>query len=110
MGYASSAYAEALAEFGHPRNLPQSGEWILEWNIPGREPRDAMGCYPLFVCRDWSRLEDDLRRVGRELVSVVMATGPFGDYTEATLRQTFRDLVTPFKKHFVADLQIPLPD
>jgi hypothetical protein len=104
LGYAHPAYAAALAEFGRPRELPKSGGWILERPLPGAPGRDAMGCYPLFACSDWSLLRDDLEAIGRDLVSLLVVTDPFGDYTEEMLRQTFRDLITPFKEHFVVNL------
>jgi hypothetical protein len=104
-GYRHSHYAESLAEFGRPRLLSASGGWILEREIPGTKARDAMGCYPLFCCRDWSALEDDLAQIKRELVSLVLVTDPFGEYSEALLGRTFPDLVVRFKEHFVADLR-----
>jgi hypothetical protein len=64
-----------------------------------------MGCYPLFSCRDWTQLPKDLDGISEELVSLVLVTDPFGDYTEETLRHTFRDLAQPFKEHFVVDLK-----
>lgn len=64
-----------------------------------------MGCYPLFCCRDWSQLAGDLDDLRAELVSLVLVTDPFGDYTEQSLQDTFRDLVKPFKEHFVVDLR-----
>jgi hypothetical protein len=103
-GYANADYAASLAEFGSPRLLPASGGWILERSIPETVYRDAMGCYPLFACRDWSRLADDMENLGKEFISLVLVTDPFGDYTEESLRHTFKDLVTPFKGHFVVDL------
>ena len=103
-GYAHPAYAGALEEFGHPRKLIHSGGWILERGIPGTAARDAMGCYPLFACRDWSSLIHDLTSIGENLVSLVIVTDPFGEFSEALLRDTFRDLIVPFKEHFVVDL------
>ena len=103
-GYAHPAYAAASAQIGHPRELIKSGSRILERLIPGTSARDAMGCYPLFVCPDWSLLGDDLEAIGPELVSLVVVTDPFGDYTDETLRRTFTDLVVPFKEHFIVDL------
>jgi hypothetical protein len=103
-GYAHADYAASLAEFGSPRPLPASGGWILERPIPGTAHRDAMGCYPLFACRDWSQLPADIENLSEELVSLVLVTDPFGDYTEESLRRTFKDLVIPFKEHFVIDL------
>jgi Acetyltransferase (GNAT) domain len=63
-----------------------------------------MGCYPLFACGDWGLLADDVEKLGKELISLVLVTDPFGDYTEASLRRTFKDLVKPFKEHFIVDL------
>lgn len=104
MGYAHSNYAASLAEFGSPHLLRASGGSILERSIPGSPHRDAMGCYPLFACRDWSQLPDDIENLNEDLVSLVLVTDPFGDYTEESLHHTFKDLVTPFKEHFVVDL------
>jgi hypothetical protein len=59
-GYMHPNYAHSLREFGEPRELPGSGGWILERIIPGTPYRDAMGCYPLFACNDWSKLANDL--------------------------------------------------
>src|SRR3990172_4731763 len=73
-GYLHPGHAASLAEFGTPRPLPHSGGWLLERTIPGSESRDAMGCYPLFACRDWSRLPMDLEDLARDLVSVSLVT------------------------------------
>lgn len=104
-GYGHPDYAAALSEFGRPRHLVQSGGWVLERDIPGTDSRDAMGCYPIFSCRDWSRLNDDLDGLRQELVSLVLVADPFGSYSEEILRRTFSDLSVPFKEHFVADLR-----
>jgi hypothetical protein len=105
-GYLHSAHAQSLAEFGTPRELPYSGGWLLERAIPGCPARDAMGCYPLFACRDWSSLHLDLADLQGELVSVALVTDPFGNYNRALLDECF-DMVIPFKEHFVADLREP---
>jgi hypothetical protein len=104
-GYAHSDYARALSEFGKPRSLTQSGGWILEREIPRTDARDAMGCYPIFSCRDWSLLQDDLDKIGPELVSLVLVADPFGNFSKELLLDTFTAKVVPFKEHFVADLQ-----
>jgi hypothetical protein len=67
-----------------------------------------MGCYPIFSCQDWSRLKDDLDGIGKELVSLVLVTDPFGNFTEEILGKTFKDLLAPFKEHFVIDLREPV--
>jgi hypothetical protein len=102
-------YAQSLCEFGDPRELPQCGGWILERPIPGFPYRDAMGCYPLFSCQDWSRLHLDLDEIrGEEIVDLGLVTAPFGAYDVAYLRECFQDIVFPFKEHFVVDLRGPV--
>lgn len=103
-GYLSPAYAESLADFGTPRLLPESGGWVLERDIPGGGGRDAMGCYPLFACRDWSRLHLDLEAIGPGLVSLGLVADPFGGHAQADLDRCFPDRMVPFKQHFVTDL------
>lgn len=109
-GYLHPKYAEALSEFGQPRLLVRSGGWILEREIPGTDAHDAMGCYPLFSCRDWSLLKNDLESLDREPVSLVLVADPFGDFSRELLSATFMDMVVPFKEHFVADLRRPGSD
>jgi hypothetical protein len=107
-GYSHPGYAASLAEFGQPRLLPRSCGWLLERPITQTPYRDAMGCYPLFACRDWSQLHLDLDELGGELVSVAIVADPFGDHDPAQLRNCFPALVTPFKEHLVTDLSRPL--
>ena len=106
-GYVHPRYARSLQEFGLPRELPRCHGWILERPIPGFLDRDAMGCYPLFACQDWSQLHLDIENLGEELVSLTLVTDPFGEYDEPYLRRCFPDLVSPFKEHFVIDLEKP---
>ena len=106
-GYSHPGYAESLAEFGTPRRLARSGGWILERPLQGFPWRDAMGCYPLFACRDWGHLHSDLEAIGSELVSLSLVTDPFGNYDPDLLQGCF-DLVIPFKKHYVRALSEPL--
>lgn len=106
-GYGHPDYADSLAEFGVPRELPECGGWVLERPIPGCQQHDAMGCYPLFFCNDWSRLYSDLRSLEGKFVAVSMVTDPLGKYSESQLHQCF-DVVIPFKKHFVTDLGVPI--
>ncbi len=107
-GYAHGDYAASLAEFGRPRLLPRCGGWVLEREVPGAADRDATGCYPLFACRDWSGLADDLRDVGRDLVSVVLVADPFGNHDPALLERTFNYGVLPFKEHHIVQFTEPL--
>lgn len=107
-GYLGPAYAQALAEFGEPVELPASGGWILKRPIPSQDASDAMGCYPYLVCRDWRRLKDDLAALSGELVSLAAAPDPFAPLSSAELAEAFPDLAVEFKPHHVADLSRPV--
>jgi len=106
-GYNHALYAESLAEFGTPLELPRCGGWILKRRIPGYPNDDGMGCYPLFACQDWSLLKADLENVGSQLLSLAIVADPFGRYSPAYLQRCFQDVVIPFKEHFVVDLRAP---
>jgi hypothetical protein len=108
-GYAHAKYADSLAEFGKPRLLSHCDGWVLERPIASTPYKDAMGCYPLFACRDWSQLHKDLDDLQNDLVSLAIVADPFGDYDLHCLRSCFPDVVIPFKQHLVIDLSIP-PD
>lgn len=106
-GYAHPGYAASLAEFGTPRLLPRSRGSILVRDIPGTDARDAIGCYPLFACGDWSELGRDLADLGNELVALSLVADPFGGWTPEDLRRWFPDLARPFKEHRVVELARP---
>jgi hypothetical protein len=106
-GYLHPLYAQSLSEFGEPLRLPESGGWLLRRPVH-ETMADAMGIYPLFSCLDWTRLRDDLNGVGESIVSTVVVTDPFGDYSESLLADSFKDLMIPFKAHFVTDLSKPI--
>ena len=103
-GYAHPAYAASLAEVGEPRHLPTSGAWVLERRIEGSPHRDAMGCYPLFTCVDWTRLGDDLAAIGSDLVALSAVTDPLSQPDADILAPVFPHLLKPFKCHYVVDL------
>jgi hypothetical protein len=104
--YAHPLYASSLSEFGEPLKLPRCEGWLLRRQIPGADATDATGCYPLFACRDWSRLGEEVERLG-DLVSLVLVTDPFGDFDLEDLRRDFDD-VRVFKPHYVIDLTVPV--
>jgi hypothetical protein len=116
-GYLSADYAGSLAEFGRPLALAGSGGWLLRRPIADpadSAATDAMGPYPLFCCRDWRALADDLDGLADPAdaseapVSLVVITDPFGDHRAGDLATCFPDRVVPFKEHFVVDLSRPL--
>ena len=102
-GYANRLYAGSLAAFGEARELVHSGGWLLERPIPHSSYRDAMGSYPLFICRDWSGLPADFKELAGRLVTVTVVADPFGNHTPEKLLQTF-EVVRSMKPRFVVDL------
>jgi hypothetical protein len=106
-GYSHRRYAESFATVGTPRELPNCGGWLIERAIPGAELRDGMGCYPLFDCHTWTSLDLDLSARAEALVSVTLVTDPFAEVSEPDLRRWF-DVVSPYKLHYVTDLQQPV--
>jgi len=109
-GYLHPAYAEALSEFGKPRLLPSSGGVVLQRHIRNSSSLDGMGCYPIFSCHNWSKLHDDLEKLGNELISLALVTDPFGYYDTTYLQSCFPDLVKAFKEHYVVDLTRPVEE
>jgi hypothetical protein len=86
-GYLDQSYAESLREFGAPFALKKCSGWLLKRPIPQTSSFDAMGCYPLFACKDWSKLHDDLEELSDDLVSVCLVTDPFGEFDTDLLRK-----------------------
>ena len=107
-GYLHRRYADSLAEFGTPQQLVHCGGWLLRRHIPGTPYSDAMGCYPLFLCRDWNELGQDLRELDDQLVTIALVADPFGEYTKEGLRHCFPDVLFHYKDHFVVDLSKPI--
>lgn len=105
-GYLAAEYAAAFSEFGAPIELPRSGSWVLTRTIPGTSYLDAMGCYPIFACVDWSMLPADIETLSDRVISLALVTDAFGNWTEDLLRKCF-DVVKPFKGHRVYDLSLP---
>ena len=103
-GYSHPLYADALSEYGQPIFLRQCGGWALERAVPGCSAVDAMGCYPLFVCKDWSCLLSELERPDHPWITLALVADPFGSYSPDYLRQCFPDVMIPFKQHYVVDL------
>ncbi len=104
-GYQNSQYAASLMHLGTPYALMGSGGWLLARSVPGTDLQDLMGPYPLFACRNWSALHQDLAQVAERFVCAYLVTDPFGDYAPAALQQCFTDVCRPFKQHVVVDLQ-----
>jgi len=103
-GYLHPAYSAALENIGTPRQLPGSSAWVLLRPIPRSRDKDAIGCYPLFTCRDWSRLRADVDALAGDAVSLFLVMDPLGTYDISDLRLTFPDLCRPYKEHFIIDL------
>ena len=107
-GYATLPYAESLSEFGEVVELPRSGGALLAQPIAGASGQDAAGPYPLFACRDWSGLSDDLQLLADRLICAYVVTDPFAEATPEQLHATFPDVYYAYKQHFATDLTRPL--
>jgi hypothetical protein len=103
-GYTHPTYAASFGEYGSPLELRHSGGWLIRREIPGGNGSDAMGCYPLFSCRNWLGLEKDLNALDESVVSVAAVLDPYGDYDPEVLRACFPDCLVAFKNHFIVDL------
>jgi hypothetical protein len=101
-GYLHPLYAKSLSEFGKPIELSRSGGWLLERRIPNSDLTDAMGCYPLFCCADWTCLGADIEKLKDKYVTISLVADPFASATAHDLSQYFQT-VRPFKNHFVID-------
>ncbi len=108
IGYLHANYAHAFASFGAPRYLPEAQGWLLQRYIPHSTYSDAMGCYPIFACKNWRQLDAELNALKQELVSVMIVTDPLGEFAPGDLQATFPDLWRPYKDHFIVDLQSPV--
>jgi hypothetical protein len=114
-GYLHPNYADSYDTVGTPQQLLLCGGWLLRRQIAGFPYYDGMGCYPRFLCHDWSSLHADLEQLGHDpsflgtsLVTLALVTDPFAEVEPAYLHQTFNQVVFPFKEHYVADLQRPI--
>jgi hypothetical protein len=106
-GYRHPLYAASLAGIGTPLALDGCRGWLIERSIPDSAFADAIGIRPRFDCVEWSRLGRDLSLLSDRLVSVTLVTDPFAAVVEPGLREIF-DVVTPFKRHYLVDLDTPL--
>ena len=104
-GYQSKEYAKSFQEVGTPCQLSKSLGWLIIRKIPDCQFFDAMGCYPFMICSDWVHLESDLSEIKDEIITLTVITDPAGNYTKKLLEHIFPELCTPFKEHFVVELQ-----
>jgi hypothetical protein len=106
--YGDPEYARSLVEHGRLCALPGCGGWLLMRSVPGGGRRhDAMGCYPLFQCRDWRALPEDLEELAEMAdapVAVNLVADPLGDHDPELLGRAFPDVARPFKEHYLVDL------
>ncbi len=103
-GYAHPLYAASFQNMSQPIELRRSDGWILKRQISGASSYDAMGCYPLFCCRDWSALKQDFEALNKDILTLTVVTDPFGEYEYEDLKNIFNHIAAPYKEHFVIDL------
>jgi hypothetical protein len=103
-GYLHNSYARSLSDHGESVYLPNSGGWILKRRISECASYDAMGIYPLFICKRWNRLQRDLEEIKNDYVCLSLVTDPFGKFEKKALKSSFPDVFFAFKEHYVIDL------
>jgi len=106
-GYQHPSYAHSFRCYGEPIHLPRSNAWLLRRSVPGSPYHDAMGLYPLFICRDWSKLSLDLKALSRQWIALSLVTDPFGEFDHQELSACFPDVCMPFKIHHIINLNQP---
>ncbi len=105
LSYQLTEYAHSLAEFGSPVRLPYSQGHVLLRPIPGTEFVDAIGCYPLFACRNAAALAQDLPFLQKSgAVSLTLVTDPLGGFDPEILVEAFTAVARPYKAHYLVDL------
>jgi Acetyltransferase (GNAT) domain len=102
-GYRSREYARSLGGWGEVLALDGCGGHVLLRQVRNSVWRDGTGCYPIFSCRRWSALEDDVKQLPPDLISLTLVTDPFCPLAEPELRQIFR-VVRPMGEHYIVDL------
>jgi len=107
VGYLHPLYAESFSEFGTPLYLPESKGWLIKRQIPDTPHFDAMGCYPLFLCKNWNNLRKDIDNLEGELVSIALVIDPFASIKTGELSDVF-PICNKFKDHYITDLTLPL--
>jgi len=109
-GYLHEKYAKSFEETSYPILLTNCQGWLLLRNILELSYKDAMGCYPLFCCNDWSKLYKDLDDLQSEIISAYFVADPFGNYCEFDLKSYFKDICFAYKAHFVINLSHNIED
>ena len=76
----------------------------MERNIPNSDLIDAMGLYPMFFCRNWDGLGQDLKEQESNWIKIVLVTEPFAPLEIQQLNSLF-DHAIPFKTHYLANFE-----
>ena len=103
-------YAESFWSSAHRDDCPDAGDGFWNDRFRGHPTGTQWDVIPYFPARIGGELYADLEQIGEGLVSLALVTDPFGEYDVAYLQRCFRDVVIPFKEHYVADLSLPLQD
>ena len=106
-GYQHSLYAQSFSEIGIPIFLPKSKGWLIKRQILNTSYFDAMGPYPLFFCKDWGLLIEDLEALKEQIVSVSLVISPFSVLPQEDFKRYFDQFHT-YKAHYILDLSLPL--
>lgn len=106
-GYLHPLYAQSFTDIGEPVVLPKSKGWLIKRRVPHTDYCDAMGPYPLFFCKNWEAVTEDIESIKGEIVSVTLVISPFSPFPSSKIQNYF-DIVVSYKDHFILDTQVPL--
>lgn len=108
-GYCDPKYAGSFADHGNIRYLPNCRGYVIERRINKTTLLDISGCYPIFCCKKWDKLSDDINTLENdELICMYLVTDVFGRYDMDLLKSTFNTTIIPFKDHYLIDLEKPM--
>ena len=99
-------YAESFSDIGEPLYLPRAKGWLIKRPIPNTPLFDAMGPYPLFFCKNWNCLIEDIESIKDQVCTVALVIGPFEDIPKEAFKHHF-DIFRSYKDHYILDTTLP---
>lgn len=105
-GYQHHLYAKSFSEIGEPLFLHRANGWLIKRQIPNSPLYDAMGPYPLFFCKNWDFLIEEIDSIKDQVLTVALVIGPFEDIPKEAFTHHF-DIFQSYKDHYVLDTTLP---
>jgi len=109
-GYDARSYADALNQ-GALVAMPRSEGYLIKRKLPdflASAESDLVSPYPVYACKNWDGLADDIRLLNQDYVTLSLVTDPFFDCSVEYLKETFPDKCIKFKPHYIIDTSLDL--